>query len=148
MVYIDGSVLILRRNSILLCICKDFGCGSFTLTEQHRYHTALQIFKSLHQIPLLIHITVFSLWRIWQVMLAVMSIVFLSPECSPILGKVSFIEGWVMEQFNFFGNEYFWGSYFNYNWSLFLYFCFVIYFLLLYYFCYCNSLVHSCVLCI
>ena len=35
---------------------------SFTLTERHRYHTALQVFRSLHQIssPYLHHINFFN----------------------------------------------------------------------------------------
>ena len=67
----------------------------FTLTERRRFHTAIQIFKSLHQIspPYLHNIFQFSKDITGHVSRNINRL-SLSPECLPIMVKgVSFIEG-------------------------------------------------------
>ena len=87
----------------------------------------IQLFKSLYQILLLIYLSIFNLRRPWQVTLALILIVFLSPVWSLIL--VSFYCGPVL--WNSLLSEVvtvptFEDSYFNFNLLLtyFLYFLF------------------------
>jgi len=64
--------------------------------QQRRYHIALQVFKSLHQIsPPYLH-NIFNFLRIRQVILVVMFFVFLSPEFSLTLVREVFYWGAVL----------------------------------------------------
>ena len=71
---------------------------SFTLSEWHRYHTALQVLDHCVKLPLHIYIIFFIFWRTWQVILVEILVeiltVFLSPEYLSISEReVSFIKG-------------------------------------------------------